>query len=300
MLGRLSFDNQAVNYKKLLLKLAPHNQNCYTFWDMRLKSAFTLIELLVIILIIGTLATLAATSLKTATLKARDGRRISDINAMRKALELYKANNEIYPSESQFVVGAPLKVGNDTLLKIPNNPKSADGPCAINEYIYRQDNGGSSYHIYYCLGQKIQDAGPGPCIATPGHHCGACGSGSCANKCGGDNGCGQPCPTAACSSGYTCGLCQTYTCGQNRTAIPFVGGTSWVCGAASDTCNNLCQAAGFPGGYNALGSPVPYPAGWKPPCCSNGTCVNGGAFCGCNYIVDTSTCHCTQTCFNQP
>lgn len=270
---------------------------------MRKNLAFSLIEIITVIAIIGVLSTLASVSLKSAALKARDARRVTDINAMRKALEIYKNNNDIYPAEASFILGAPLKVGNDTLIqKLPFNPKSVDGPCAINEYLYRQDNGGSSYHIFYCLGQKVSDAGPGPCVATPGHHCLACSGGSCANKCGtgADDGCGQPCPAATCSGGYTCGLCQANTCGQNRTAIPYVGGTSWVCGAASDTCNSLCQAAGFPGGYNALGSPVPYPAGWKPPCCSNGTCVNGGAFCGCTYIVDTSTCSCTPTCFNQP
>lgn len=474
---------------------------------MKSKQAFTLIEILVIIVIIGILSTLATISLKVVVGKARDSRRMSDVASIRKALEIYKLNNEVYPPENQFIVGAALKNGEDLVLgKIPTNPKAVDGPCAINEYLYRQDNNGLSYHLNWCLGTQVQDAGPGPCIATPNHYCAPCTNGTCVNKCGGDNGCGQPCPATACnnvnnnfcnpaanytctcvvgattgqpgacpagkfcsasgtcvnngscgadadcgglcrrcvsgsctnqasgqdlknecsdsncftgtcngaggcgvysdnqphncstsggntnrvcignidgscsctpsqcggatgkcsgvsngcggtcntacsatsccdsnagnciadktdtqfcqtyngmnlltcgnttgvdncgntktvncscSSGYSCGLCETGKCGQNRTALPYVGGTSWFCAASNTTCNGLCQAGGFPSGYNALGAPMPYPSGWKLPCCSNNTCINGGAFCGCNYIGDTSTCSCAQTCFNR-
>ncbi|HRH21932.1 MAG TPA: prepilin-type N-terminal cleavage/methylation domain-containing protein, partial [bacterium] len=168
---------------------------------MKSKEAFTLIEILVIIVIIGILSTLATISLKVVVGKARDSRRMSDVASIRKALEIYKLNNEVYPPENQFIVGAALKNGEDLVIgKIPANPKAVDGPCAINEYLYRQDNNGLSYHLNWCLGTQVQDAGPGPCIATPNHYCAACTGGTCTGKCGGENGCGQPCPTAACPS----------------------------------------------------------------------------------------------------
>ncbi len=50
---------------------------------------FTLIELLVVIAIIGLLSTTIMTSLNGARLKARDARRKSDLEAVRKALEFY-------------------------------------------------------------------------------------------------------------------------------------------------------------------------------------------------------------------
>ena len=53
------------------------------------KNGFTLIELLVVIAIIGLLSTTIMTSLNSARSKARDTRRKADLDAVRKALELY-------------------------------------------------------------------------------------------------------------------------------------------------------------------------------------------------------------------
>lgn len=59
---------------------------------------FTLIELLVVIAIIGILASVVLASLNTARQKARDVRRISDLNQVKLALELYyDANSYVYP-----------------------------------------------------------------------------------------------------------------------------------------------------------------------------------------------------------
>jgi len=56
------------------------------------KKGFTLIELLVVIAIIGLLSTLAVVSLNGARVKARDARRVSDISAIRTALEMYNGD----------------------------------------------------------------------------------------------------------------------------------------------------------------------------------------------------------------
>ena len=60
------------------------------------QRGFTLIELLVVISIIGLLATLAVTSLNNARVKARDARRLADIDSIKKALELKFSDNSNY------------------------------------------------------------------------------------------------------------------------------------------------------------------------------------------------------------
>ncbi len=60
------------------------------------KKGFTLIELLVVIAIIGILATIASVSMGNARKKARDSKRLADVNQMKTALELYYNENEKY------------------------------------------------------------------------------------------------------------------------------------------------------------------------------------------------------------
>lgn len=66
----------------------------------RTKKGFTLIELLVVIAIIGVLSSLVLASLNSARLKGRDTRRISDIDQIQKALELYYHDHNDYPHRS--------------------------------------------------------------------------------------------------------------------------------------------------------------------------------------------------------
>ena len=58
---------------------------------------FTLIELLVVIAILGLIAAVILVSLNSLRSKARDAKRVSDINQVSKALEIYFANNGTYP-----------------------------------------------------------------------------------------------------------------------------------------------------------------------------------------------------------
>jgi len=59
---------------------------------------FTLIELLVVIAIIGLLASVVLVSLSEVRAKARDARRLSDLNQISLALELYHSRHGHYPN----------------------------------------------------------------------------------------------------------------------------------------------------------------------------------------------------------
>lgn len=61
------------------------------------KSGFTLIELLVVIAIIGLLSSITMASLQQTRVGARDAKRISELNQIRNALELYYNDYGYYP-----------------------------------------------------------------------------------------------------------------------------------------------------------------------------------------------------------
>lgn len=63
------------------------------------RQGFTLIELLVVIAIIGILAAVVLVSLNSARIRGRDARRLSDLQAVSLALEVYNdQNNGLYPT----------------------------------------------------------------------------------------------------------------------------------------------------------------------------------------------------------
>jgi len=61
------------------------------------EKGFTLIELLVVISIIGTLASVLLVSLQDVRIAASDAERISDLQQLRRALELYNADFGSFP-----------------------------------------------------------------------------------------------------------------------------------------------------------------------------------------------------------
>lgn len=64
---------------------------------MKRQSGFTLIELLVVISIISLLASIVFASLNSARAKARDARRLADMDEITKALAFYYDANNAYP-----------------------------------------------------------------------------------------------------------------------------------------------------------------------------------------------------------
>lgn len=95
------------------------------------QSGFTLIELLVVISIIALLSTLAVVALNNARIRSRDAKRLSDMNAVFKAMQLYADGND-----NDFT-GA-CKDGSGTAITLPTELNACvgnSGSEGIDDYL---------------------------------------------------------------------------------------------------------------------------------------------------------------------
>ena len=128
----------------------------------RKKRGFTLIELLVVVAIIALLASVVMASLNSARGKARDAQRLSDMNQIKIALELFYSEHDHYPSlptEGVSVSGeyigddsGPIEVALAPYIKtIPKDPL----------------HDGVNYYYAYDASHCIEPPGPGA-MCDPG------------------------------------------------------------------------------------------------------------------------------------
>ncbi len=102
---------------------------------------FTLIELLVVIAIIGILSGIVLVNLRSAQEKARDSRRVADINTLVTALTLYEDNNKVYPATLAGLVSDGL------INAVPVDPRSSSStPVA---YVYAALGSGTDCNGYH-------------------------------------------------------------------------------------------------------------------------------------------------------
>ena len=77
----------------------------YNFYKLRNQSSirsFTLIELLVVIAIVGLMSSIVLVSLQGMRAKARDAKRISDLQAVSKAMQMYYVKYGEYPPSPNY------------------------------------------------------------------------------------------------------------------------------------------------------------------------------------------------------
>lgn len=156
---------------------------------------FTLIELLVVIAIIGLLSSVVLASLSTAREKARDARRLSDIDQIQVALENYYDAHNFYPPNTENDAGGWDTTACDTnangkyfieqletegyMTKVPQDPIfTYNGSCSRGYKYYRYPVGSGGCPVengdFYVLGiidMETTDVKPHP--ASPGFKCSA-------------------------------------------------------------------------------------------------------------------------------
>ncbi|HEY4514060.1 MAG TPA: type II secretion system protein [Candidatus Paceibacterota bacterium] len=118
-----------------------------------LAKGFTMIELLVVIAILALLTAIVMTSLSAVQQRARDTRRMEDINMLQKAVALYSSGNfGIYPIETATTTITETSTVGSLLIAsgaIPSIPRDPAHPTYTYQYV--SNSVGSRYSLSFCL-----------------------------------------------------------------------------------------------------------------------------------------------------
>lgn len=137
---------------------------------------YTLVELLVVIAIVGILSALSLVALGGTRKTARDGKRKVDIEQIRSALEIYRADCKRYPASLPAVDTALIGDGTNCPAANVYLQKRPGDPLSTYFYVYKVGTGNNSYNLcaYLELGnQALNYDGASDCNGScgTGIHC---------------------------------------------------------------------------------------------------------------------------------
>lgn len=122
------------------------------------NSGFTLMELLISVSIIAVLISIGIASYTTINKQSRDTRRKSDLEQVRSALEMYRADNGYYPSAGS---GAWTAFSNlDTELVTTYLPAMPTDPKRTASYTYKATSVSGGNYYGYCLSAGLESEDP--------------------------------------------------------------------------------------------------------------------------------------------
>ena len=132
-----------------------------------IHKGFTLVELLITVSIIGIMAALSLFALQNARVQGRDAQRKANLDSIRSAVELYRADCNTYPASMPAVGSAwtaPVGCGGNTYMPIrPGDPLNP-----TRTYRYTPGAGNLTYSICAAL-----EEAPATCTGTGcGQSCG--------------------------------------------------------------------------------------------------------------------------------
>jgi|TARA_Y100000310_G_scaffold342803_1_gene447526 prepilin-type N-terminal cleavage/methylation domain-containing protein len=119
---------------------------------MKSARGFSILEILVVIAIMAVLASIVLVTLDTARAKTRDTERITNVQEVSKALNLYIVNNNtfpVFPEEITLTGDDAFSITLEDEEIISAVPKDPTHPART--YTYQSDASGSTYTLSFCL-----------------------------------------------------------------------------------------------------------------------------------------------------
>ena len=158
--------------------------------NSKASRGFTIVELLIVIVVIAILASVSVAAYSGVQQRARDTRRVSDMNTLVKALEMYKVQTGSYPAASttNTIVGWEVSSKNPDqflsalktsglIISVPVDPVNSS-TTNINGFLYRyyRYNAGTngcdaSRGAYYVLVVGDAESTSGQLDSSPGFSC---------------------------------------------------------------------------------------------------------------------------------
>lgn len=146
-----------------------HGVNACYYKAMNIyRRGFTLIELLVVIAIIGILSTIVFANFMDARADAQNKSLRAELNEVRLALEVYKAQNGSYPTTAE---GLSTLIP-DYISTIPDAATAANTNCNLE---YAATTGGAAYKLtaLRCIGGDVTVSVDDEFARCP-NYCGSC------------------------------------------------------------------------------------------------------------------------------